>query len=60
MKEISTRIDINKLKEQLGRLRLACAAAIQLGDHHAVAHLTCEAARLRNCLEVATIESPLA
>jgi hypothetical protein len=50
MKSRFVTIDIPKLKRQLNRLRLACLAAIEIGDCHAVARLTCEAARLRSQL----------
>jgi hypothetical protein len=48
-----TKIEVLKLKEKLGRVRIACLTAIELGDCHQVARLTCEAARLRDCLSVA-------
>ncbi len=52
MQELTT-IDTRKLKEQLGRVRIACLTAIELGDCRAVARLTCEAARLRDCISLA-------
>jgi hypothetical protein len=45
-----TRIDVGKLKQKLGRVRLAILAAMELGDCRAVACLTCEAARLKNAI----------
>jgi hypothetical protein len=50
-----TKINIDKLKQQLGRTRIACVAAIELGDLHAVARLTCEAARLTDYLNLAHV-----
>lgn len=50
-----TKININKLKQQLRRVRIACVAAIELGDLRAVARLTCEAARLSDCLNLAHV-----
>ena len=50
-----TKININKLKQQLRRVRIACVAAIELGDLRAVARLTCEAARLSDCLNRAHV-----
>jgi hypothetical protein len=52
MQELTT-IDTRKLKEQLGRVRIACLTAIELGDCQAVARLTCEVARLRDCITLA-------
>ncbi len=48
-----TIINVRKLKEQLGRVRIACRAAMELGDCRAVARLTCEAARLRDRISLA-------
>lgn len=45
-------INIPKLKQQIRRVRIACIAAIEIGDCRAVARLTCEAARLKNCLSL--------
>jgi hypothetical protein len=57
MQESLTRIDIGKLQKQLGRLRIACAVAIESGDCQAVARLTCETARLVACINLArTVE----
>jgi hypothetical protein len=53
MQSSITSIDINKVKQQLRRVRLACLTAIELGDCRAVAQLTCEAARLRSRLLLA-------
>lgn len=53
MQQSLTTIDIRKLQQQLGRVRIACAAAIEMGDAHAVARLTCEAARLRDSINLA-------
>jgi hypothetical protein len=46
-------INVRKLKLQLRRVRIACAAAIELGDCKAVARLTCEAGRLMDYLRLA-------
>ena len=46
-------INVQKLKLQLRRVRIACAAAIELGDCKAVARLTCEAGRLIDYLRLA-------
>ncbi len=48
-----TTIDVRKLKEQLGRVRIACRAAMELGYCRAVARLTCEAARLSDWISLA-------
>ena len=48
-----TKTNIARLKLQLHRARIACAAAIELGDCKAVARLTCEAAQLRAYLRLA-------
>ena len=40
--------------DKLGRVRIACMAAIQLGDPRAVARLTCETARLRDSISLAS------
>ena len=53
MQQRLTTIDIRKLQQQLGRVRIACMAAIQMGDHRAVARLTCEAARLKDSISLA-------
>jgi hypothetical protein len=53
MQKRLTTIDVHKLVRQLGRVRRACAASIELGDCEAVARLTCEAARLRECIALA-------
>ena len=55
MQPILTRTEISKLKERLGRIRIAYLAAIEEGDCHLVAHLTCEAARLRDCINFASV-----
>ncbi len=55
MESRPTRATITRLKHQLRRARIACIAAIELGDSHAVARLTCEAARLRDCLHLAKV-----
>jgi hypothetical protein len=51
----TTKINVEKLKLQLHRVRIACVAAIELGDCKAVARLTCEAARLRDFLRLAHV-----
>jgi len=48
MKHRPAKNKIENLKLQLRRMRIACSAAIELGDCRAVARLTCEAARLRD------------
>ena len=48
-----TTIGLQALRQQLGRVQVASAAAIELGDCHAVARLTCLAFRLRDCVELA-------
>ncbi|MFO1499743.1 MAG: hypothetical protein U1G07_15345 [Verrucomicrobiota bacterium] len=48
-----TNINIRKLQQQLDRVRIACWAAIEMGDSRAVARLTCEAARLRDSITLA-------
>ena len=53
MQQTLTTIDTRKLKVQLGRVRIACLNAIELGDCRAVARLTCEAARLKDCISFA-------
>lgn len=53
MQQTLTTIDVRKLQQQLGRVRIACAAAIEMGDARAVARLTCEAARLRDSIRLA-------
>jgi hypothetical protein len=50
MRSLSNRLDKGKLKRRLRRVRLASAAAIELGDCRAVALLTCEVARLQNVM----------
>lgn len=54
MQQRLTTINIRKLQHQLGRIRVACMAAIELGDSRAVARLTCEAARLRDSISLAS------
>lgn len=53
-----TRTDIHQLRDQVRRLRIACLAAIELGDCRAVARLTCEAARLKKRLLLACDMAP--
>jgi hypothetical protein len=53
MQKKLTTIDVSRLRQQLGRVQIACSAAIELGDCEAVARLTCEAARLRDCISLA-------
>jgi hypothetical protein len=53
MQKRLTTINISRLRQQLGRVQIACSAAIELGDCEAVARLTCEAARLRDCISLA-------
>jgi hypothetical protein len=53
MEPILTRIDVERLRKELQRARVATTAAIELGDCHAVAHLTCEAARLQSAIRLA-------
>lgn len=48
-----TRIDVRKLRRDLQRARIACMAAIELGDCRAVARMTCEAARLKQAINLA-------
>ncbi len=48
-----TAVNVRKLREQLGRVQIACRAAMELGDCKAVARLTCEAARLCNWISLA-------
>jgi hypothetical protein len=48
-----TTINVRKLKGKLGRVLIACRAAMELGDCKAVARLTCEAARLRDWISLA-------
>jgi hypothetical protein len=55
-----TRTEIERIKESLSRAQVACAAAIESGDCRAVAHSTCEAARLRHVLEVSGKGSKIA
>lgn len=50
MQATSRRPDAKVLKRKLQRVRLASAAAIELGDCRAVALLTCHAARLQDAL----------
>jgi hypothetical protein len=58
MNYLLTRKDICNLRDQLRRVRLACLAAIELGDCHAVARLTCEASRLKHRLFLACDMAP--
>jgi hypothetical protein len=55
MKNIPVTIDVRKLKEQLQRVRIASIASIEVGDCRAVARLTCEAARLQNCITLINV-----
>jgi hypothetical protein len=53
MEQSLTVIDVRKLQQRLGRLRIAFLAAIEMGDARAVARLTCETARLRDSIRLA-------
>jgi hypothetical protein len=57
MQFLTNRFDLRKLKEKHRRLRLGSVAAIELGDCHAVAWLTCEAARLQDVIRFAEKQS---
>jgi hypothetical protein len=48
-----TRIDVRKLDQRLRMVRMKSLLAIVVGDSHAVARLTCEAARLRDAIRLA-------
>ena len=48
-----TRIDVDKLDQQLRLVRTKSLLAIVLGDCRAVARLTCETARLRDAIRLA-------
>jgi hypothetical protein len=49
-----TRIDVGKLDRQLRVVRMKSLVAIVLGDCRAVARLTCEMARLRDAIRLAS------
>jgi len=51
MKPTVTERDIDKIKEQLQRVRRASLAASQRGDFRLVGKLTCEAAQLNRHLQ---------
>ncbi len=59
MEQPFSKVNIAKLQHQFRRVRLACLAAIELGDCRAVARLTCEAARLRTCLRLLGADTAL-
>jgi hypothetical protein len=47
------RLDVQKLRHKLRRLRVASWTAIEEGNCRAVARLTCEAARVEDALRLA-------
>jgi len=49
-----TRIDVPKLRWQLQRVKIAALTAMELGDCRTVARLTCEIARLKNAITLAS------
>jgi len=53
MKSTVTQRDVEKLKEQLERVRKASLVATQRGDYRAVARLTSEAAQLNKGIQEA-------
>lgn len=57
MQHTSLRPDLLKLKQKLRRVRIASWSAIEQGDCHAVARLTCEAVRLQDAINVFERES---
>jgi hypothetical protein len=48
-----TESDVRRFRRSLQRTRIATVTAMQMGDCHAVARLTCEAARLQHAIEFA-------
>ena len=48
-----TRIDVQKLDQQLRLVRVKGLLAIVLGNSRAVARLTCQSARLRDAIRLA-------
>jgi hypothetical protein len=52
MHEKLTRGLLAKLRQKLRRARVASWLAIEKGDYHAVARLTCETARLKNAISI--------
>ncbi len=48
-----TRIDVQRLDQQLRLVRMKNPLAIVLGDSRSVARLTCETARLRDAIRLA-------
>jgi len=48
-----SKINVRKLHRQLQMVQIGSSVAIQLGDAHAVARLTCETARLANAIALA-------
>jgi len=53
MNPVNHQQDVEKLKRKLRRVRLASLTAIELGDCHAVAWLTCQRARLEDAISLA-------
>jgi len=54
-----THIDVKKLRLRLQIVRAKSLVAIILGDCHAVARLTCQAARLRDAIQLSGALSEL-
>ena len=48
-----TKIDVLKLDQRLRLVRMKSVLAIVVGDSHAVARLTCQAARLTDAIRLA-------
>jgi hypothetical protein len=55
MEKKVTNIDVEKLSQRLQLVRAKSLVAIILGDCHAVAKLTCQAARLRDAIRLAAV-----